>query len=166
MTLITSLFGFDLGKVDPFAPVVYGNNTCYMAQGYYPKEELMAILPANMTIPDDSLMEEKYKSATVDGKHPFMLSFCHGAGIHDKFTGLDVPEQEELMFVFPVIYTGPDGAETLMSYTPVLYLNSSMGVAGGLYYGLRKEYKPLMKIHVTDTTKSWKVGKIISASFE
>ena len=146
LALATSLLGFDLVKEDPFAPVVYGNNTCYLAQGYYPKEELTAILPANMTIPDDSLMEEKYGTVTIEGQHPFLLSFCHGAGIHDKFTKKDVPEQEELMPVFPVIYTGPDGAETLMSYSSVLYLNSSMGEIGGLYYGLRKEYKPFMKI--------------------
>ena len=84
----------------------------------------------------------------IDGMHPFMLSFCHGADIHDVFTGIDVPEQEELMFVFPVYYK-----EQVCSFIPVLYLDSLMGVVGGLYYGLRKEYHPEMQVEQTDTSK-------------
>ena len=137
-----------------------------MAQGLYPKDELMKWLPDDMAIPDDSIMEEKYGATQVDGQHPFMLSFCHGRNIHDKFTKKNVPEQEELMFVFPVIYTGSDGKQTLMSYTPVLYLNSSMGVVGGLYYGLRKEWHPNMKIDIPDDhSKSWNIKNTIDASF-
>ena len=53
-----------------------------------------------------------------------------------------------------------------MSYTPVLYLNSSIGVVGGLYYGLRKEYHPNMKVDVPDNlSKSWNIKNTIDASF-
>ena len=151
---------------DPHAPLLYGNNTCYQAVAYYPKDELMKILPNNMTIPEDSLMETEFEVESVDGHHPFMMAFCHGWGIHDKFTKLNLPEQEELYPMFPVMYTGPDGVETLMSYAPVLYLNSSIGVVGGTYYGFRKEYKPFMKVKETEKGRDFGVGKILTASFE
>ena len=164
--MLTTFLGFDLGK-DYFEPVVYGNNTCYMVQGYYPKAELEAWLPANMTIPDDATMQANYDYEPIEGQHPFMLQFCHCAHIHDKFTMKDLPEQEELMFLFPVTFTGPDGKGHLMSYSPVLYLNSSIGVIGGLYYGLRKEYNPSMRIDVpSDHEKAWSVPNIIKGTFK
>ena len=147
---------------NPFDPVVVGNNTCYMAQGHYPIDQLESILPDKITIPNEKTMKETYPDTKlVDGKHPFMLSFCHGSKIHDVFTKIDVPQQEELMFVFPVMY---DNAH-LCSYVPVLYLDSALGVAGGLYYGLRKEYHPEMKHTETDHSKNWHIDKIISSSF-
>jgi len=100
----------------------------------------------------------------VEGQHPFMLSFCHGKNIHDVMTKIDVPQQEELMFVFPVMYN-TDSESKLCSYIPVLYLDSALGVAGGLYYGLRKEYHPEMKHNETDHSKSWHIDKIIDSSF-
>mmetsp|Transcript_8728 Transcript_8728/g.21519 ORF Transcript_8728/g.21519 Transcript_8728/m.21519 type:complete len:179 (-) Transcript_8728:216-752(-) len=70
------------------------------------------------------------------------------------------------MFVFPVMYTHSDTEEPkLCSYVPVLYLNSSIGVAGGLYYGLRKEYHPGMKVIETSKSKEWHIKNIIDASF-
>ena len=123
--------------LNPFDPIVEGNNTCYMATGYYPKEELTSILPNLMTIPSDEQMSAHYPDVELkDGFLPFMLSFCHGAYVHDVYTKHNVPQQEELMFVIPVLYDD----KHMMSYPPVLYLNSSEGVVGGLYYGLRKEY--------------------------
>eukprot|EP00485_Elphidium_margaritaceum_P003797 CAMPEP_0202707798 /NCGR_PEP_ID=MMETSP1385-20130828/20078_1 /ASSEMBLY_ACC=CAM_ASM_000861 /TAXON_ID=933848 /ORGANISM="Elphidium margaritaceum" /LENGTH=203 /DNA_ID=CAMNT_0049366587 /DNA_START=236 /DNA_END=847 /DNA_ORIENTATION=+ len=102
----------------------------------------------------------------VKGQHPFMMSFCHGANISDTLTHHPVPQQEELMFVFPVIYRhDQNDTEHLCSYIPVLYLNSTMGVVGGLFYGLRKEYKPSMVTVATTTTKSWLIPDTINASF-
>lgn len=136
--------------LNPFDPIVVGNNTCYMATGYYPKDALENILPDKMTIPSDTDMKTLYPDTElVDGQHPFMLSFCHGAFVHDIITHKNVPQQEELMFVFPVMYDGLH----MCSYPPVLYLNSSEGVVGGLYYGLRKEYHPEMVTNQTSTTK-------------
>ena len=65
------------------------------------------------------------------------------------------------MFVIPVIYNN----KYLCSYVPVLYLDSWLGVVGGLYYGLRKEYHPGMKTNITNTTKSWFIKDIIESSF-
>lgn len=65
------------------------------------------------------------------------------------------------MFVFPVLYDN----KHMMSYPPVLYLNSSEGVVGGLYYGLRKEYHPEMKTSETATSKQWHVKDIINGDF-
>mgnify|MGYP006111798073 CR=1 FL=1 len=100
-------------------------------------------------------------TAIVPGHHPFMLSFCHGSKIHDIFTKIDVPEQEELMFVFPVMYNNTN----LCSYVPVLYLDSALGVMGGLYYGLRKEYHPEMKHNQTEQSKLWHIEDIIDSAF-
>ena len=94
-SLITTLMGkTSFGDVtNPFDPVVVGNNTCYMAQGYYPTEQLESILPNKMSIPDEQTMREAYPDTKlVEGQHPFMLSFCHGSKIHDVFTKIDVPQ--------------------------------------------------------------------------
>ena len=41
-----------------------------------------------------------------------------------------------------------------------------MGVIGGLYYGLRKEWHPNMKIDIpNEYSKSWNIKNIIDASF-
>ena len=53
----------------------------------------------------------------------------------------------------------------LCSYVPVLYLDSALGVAGGLYYGLRKEYHPEMKHTETDNSKEWDIANIINSAF-
>ena len=162
LLLFISAKSFELGDHDP---VVYGNNTCYMATAYYPTSDLEDILPKYMSIPDADIMREKYPDmAAIEGHHPFMMSFCHGENIHDKFTKVNVPQQNELMFVFPVIYNKGDGAH-LCSYVPVLYLDSWVGVIGGLYFGLRKEYHPEMVTVVTDTSKDWVVKDIIYGNF-
>jgi hypothetical protein len=65
------------------------------------------------------------------------------------------------MFVFPIFYD----KKHMVSYPPVLYLNSSEGVAGGLYYGLRKEYHPEMKTSQTHDSKEWHIKDIINGVF-
>ena len=50
---------------NPFDPVVTGNNSCYMAQGYYPISDLQAILPDEMTIPDQDVMKANYPETTM-----------------------------------------------------------------------------------------------------
>ena len=118
-----------------------------------------------MSIPDADIMSKYYDDvAVVDGMHPFMLSFCHGAQIHDMKTKVNVPEQEELMFVFPVMYKYNE-VEHLVSYIPVLYLNSSIGVIGGLTFGMRKEYKPSMVVEEFDQGKQWTIPDIIYGHF-
>ena len=65
------------------------------------------------------------------------------------------------MFVIPVTYN-----DHICSYIPVLYLDSLMGVVGGLYYGLRKEWHPEMKVDESDVAKQWHIKNIIDASFK
>jgi hypothetical protein len=71
------------------------------------------------------------------------------------------------MFVFPVTYTHDDGATHLSSYVPVLYLDSLLGMVGGLYFGLRKEYHSGMEYgeHAANA-RWWSVEGILDASFE
>ena len=96
--------------LDPFDPLVVGENVCYMVQAYFPKDALNALLPNRLTIPDDATMTRYYPDTELKvDAHPFVMSFCHGSNIHDVFTEINVPEQEEIMFVFPVSYTHDDG---------------------------------------------------------
>jgi hypothetical protein len=150
------------------APFVAGDNVCYMARGYFPRVALEGILPRQLAIPDDSVMQRHYPETGLrDDAHPFMISFCHGSGIHDLLTMRDVPEQEEIMFVFPVMYRENDGDGHLCSYVPVLYLDSLPGVIGGLVFGLRKEHHPAME-HGDDAFSDgwWRIDGIVDASFE
>lgn len=79
--------------LNPFDPIVEGNNTCYMATGYFPKDKLEALLPEKMEIPSDQQMSDFYpETILIDGQHPFMLSFCHGAYVHDIYTKKNVPQ--------------------------------------------------------------------------
>lgn len=149
-------------------PMVTGHNNGFMTQAFFPRAALEAMLPEHLAIPDDATMARYYPGIGLDSDtHPFMLSFCHGSGIHDVYTNVSVPQQQEIMFVFPVTYTHDDGAAHLSSYVPVLYLDSLLGMVGGLYFGLRKEYHPQME-HGEDSedTRWWRLDDILDASFE
>ena len=154
--------------IDPFDVLVAGNNTCYMVQAYFPKDILQEILPDRFTIPDDDTMMVHYPDTALKvNEHPFMMSFCHGSNIHDVLTMNVVPDQEELMFLFPVMYEHDNADMHLVSFLPVLYLDSETGVQGGLLYGLRKEFHPEMQNdEVSSTAGWWSIEGIIDASFE
>ncbi len=153
--------------LDPFAPFLYGKNACYMVQAYFPKDALNAILPNKLSIPDDATMLSHYPDTMLKADaHPFTISFCHGSEIHDMFTNIYLPEQEEILFLFPVMYTDDDGETHLCSYVPVLYLDSFLGVVGGLFFSLRKEYHPEMEQGEDTASRWWRIGDILDASFE
>ncbi len=156
------------GTVPDLEYFLEGNNNCYMMQAYFPKDILAEMLPEKLTLPEDVDMKAYYPETELRNETlPFIASFCHGSEIHDILTNKSVPEQEELMFLFPVVYTHEDGTKYMCSYSPVLYLNSRLGVAGGLYYGLRKEYHSEMKYEEpTPTSKWWDIEDILYASFE
>lgn len=147
--------------------LVFGDYICYMVRAYYPKDALNAMLPRNFSIPDDDVMTEYYPDTELRAdSHPFVMNFCHGSNIHDIISNVVFPEQEEILPMFPVTYTHDDGTEHLCSYVPSLYLDSFVGVLGGLLWGLRKEYHAQMKHETTATTDSWTIDGIIEASFE
>ncbi len=153
-------------RLDPFGPLLEGDNICYMVQAYFPKEALAALLPDRLTIPDDATMARQYPGTKLKAdEHPFMISLCRGLNIHDVLTNINVPEQEEIMFLFPVMYTDDAGEEHLCSYVPVLYLDSFWGVVGGLFYGFRKEFHPEMQYEEDADSKWWTVGDFFAASF-
>ena len=52
------------------------------------------------------------------------------------------------------------------TFIPVLCLDYFIGVVGGLYLGLRKQFHPKMKDIETDTSKSFIIKGIIDARFE
>ena len=149
-----------------FDPVVEGDNRCFMAISHVDREVLSRKLPSGLSVPDEATLRNAFPEIEIEqGKVPFMLSFCHGSNCHDIFTRMNVPEQEELMFVFPVLYK----RQHLCSYIPVLYLDSFMGVMGGLWYGLRKEYHPsqigFFETSADSHTTTWQVQDVINASY-
>jgi hypothetical protein len=137
-----------------------------MALGYYPKEALEKILPAAMSIPSDEVMAEKYPTAKKrDGMHPFMLMFSNCNNVHDVMTELELRMYREHFPLFPVVYTHGN-EEHLCSYIPVMYLDYLLGVVGGLYLGLRKQFHPKMIDRETETSKSFVIDGTLDVNFE
>ncbi len=155
-------------EIDRFEPFVVGNNNGYLIQAYFPKHVLEEMLPNRLSIPDDAIMESYFPGTPLyDDVLPFMASFCHGSEIHDIWTNINVPEQEEMMFLFPVIYTHTNGDRYLCSYSPVLYLDSFLGVIGGLFFGLRKEYHPGIEHgDISSDFMWWSLVDIFDVTFE
>jgi len=150
----------------PHDAILEGNNSSYIVAGHFPIKELEKILPRSMSIPSDEIMADKYPTMKkIEGVHPFMLMFSNCRNVHDVMTGIELRPYRELMFFIPVIYTHKD-EERLCSYVPVLYLEYLIGVIGGLYLGLRKQFRPGMKDIETDTSKSFVIKDIVDASFE
>jgi hypothetical protein len=155
----------DLKERTPHDPILTGNNVSYMAVGYYPREELEKFLPRAMSIPSDEVMTEKYPTVKkMEGMHPFTLMFSNCNNVHDVMTEIELRPYKELMFFIPVTYTNKK-EERLCSYIPVMYLDYFLGVIGGLYLGLRKEYHPKMIDRKTDTSESFIIKDILDASF-
>jgi len=149
----------------PHDPILIGNNVSYMAVAYYPREELEKFLPRAMSIPSDEVMTKEYRSVKkMEGMHPFTLMFSNCNNVHDVMTDIELRPYRELMFFIPVIYTHKD-EEQLCSYIPVMYLEYLLGVIGGLYLGLRKEFHPKMQDVETDTSESFIIKDILDASF-
>ena len=148
-------------------PFVVGDNFSYLASGYFPIEELKKTLPERMFIPSDKVMAEEYQTVKkINGKHPFLLMFSNCYNVHDVATEINLRPYLELNFYFPIVYTNKDGKEHLCTLMPVLYLDFLLGVIGGLYLGLRKEYHPKMKYVETDTSNSFIIKNLINASFQ
>jgi hypothetical protein len=155
----------DLKERTPHDPILAGNNSSYIALGYYPREELEKILPRAMSIPSDDIMTREYPTVKkMEGMHPFTMMFSNCFNVHDVMTEIELRPYRELMFFIPVIYTHKN-EEQLCSYIPVMYLEYLLGVIGGLYLGLRKEFHPKMIDRATDTSKSFIIKDILDASF-
>ncbi len=156
----------ELKNRTPHDPILTGNNASYMSIAYYPIEELNKILPKGMSIPSDELMAEKFPTVKkIEGMHPFVMLFSHCENVHDVLSNIELRTYQELMPYIPVIYTHKDERQ-LCSYVPVLYLEFLIGVIGGFYLGLRKQYHPKMKVGSTDTSKSYSIKNTLDVSFE
>lgn len=140
MKVLTLLMATFIGGVQARHDFVGGNNTCYTAVHWADKSAVQKLLPEGMTFPERSQLVDVMQDTTVDYDqvHPMILSFCNGTDIHDFITKKDVPQQEEIMFIFPVVYKGK-----YYSFIPTLFLNSWAGVIGGLFFGLKKHYKDM-----------------------
>ena len=152
--------------LNPHEPFLGGANKSYMALGYFPVDELEKILPNGMSVPSDEIMARKYPTAKkIDGMHPFMLMFSKCFNVHDFMTNIDLRPYQELMFYFPVVYS-QGKEERLCSYVPVLYLDFFLGVIGGLYLGLRKQFHPKMKVQETGASRAYHMKGILDVDFQ
>jgi len=155
----------EIKKLKLHDPFIAGKNNSYFVSGYFPTEELKKILPKTMTIPSDDMMAQEYPTIKkLNGMHPFMSIFSRCYHVHDVITQLELRPYLELLFYFPVIYSHK-GQEHLCSYLPLLYLDFLIGVLGGMFLGLRKEFHPRLKYAETDTSNSFVIPDILSASF-
>jgi hypothetical protein len=155
----------ELKNRTPHDDILAGNNVSNMVAAYYPREELEKFLPPSMSIPPDEVMAEKYPSAKkIEGMHPFTMMFSNCNNVHDVMTEWELRSYREHFPLFPVIYSHK-GEEQLCSYIPVMYLDYLLGVMGGLYLGLRKQFHPGMKDIETDTSKSFVIKDTLDVSF-
>jgi len=155
----------DLKDRTPHDPILTGNNASYMVTGYFPRAELERMLPPAMCIPPDEVMADKYPTAKkIPGMHPFMMMFSNCHHVHDVLTEIELRSYREHFPLFPVIYTQED-EEHLCSYIPVMYLDYLIGVIGGLYLGLRKQFHPGMVDVQGDASKSFRIKDVLDVSF-
>lgn len=143
-----------------------GENSSYMVVGGFPADELARLLPKGMSIPSDATMAERYPTLDrLEGAHPFVMMFSNCRNVHDVITEIKLRPYRELMFFIPVSYS--HGAESrLCSYVPTLYLEYLLGVIGGLYLGLRKEFHPRMRDNEAETSKQFTIDGILDARFD
>lgn len=155
----------DLKNRTPHDAILQGNNVSNLVLGYYPKEALEKILPAAMSLPSDEIMAEKYPTAKqIPGLHPFTMMFSNCHHVHDVMTEIELRSYREHFPLFPVIYTHGN-EEHLCSYIPVMYLDYLLGVIGGTYLGLRKQFRPGMKDVESDGAKSFSIKNTLEVSF-
>lgn len=171
----------DEGKYGTLVPkldstFVVGDNSCYMAVVWMNETKIRFMLPDSMALIPDNIRKEIFqveKNLQNDDTYPILLSFCHGKNIHDVLSEINVPEQEEIMIVIPVMYNDQKSDKShVCSFIPVLYLNSILGVIGGLSFGLRKQYHPSSGIggwfEVIENAaghKTFHIKDVIKASF-
>ncbi len=164
--------GFIMNKLisfirqSPHEPVITGLYRADMALAYFPAGALERLLPRNMYLPPDSVMDEMYPTAKkIKGMHPFLLQAASGSKVHPIVHELDFRTYQEIMFYFPVIYK-KGKEERLCSYVPLLYLEYLFGViVGNIYFKFRKQYHPEMIIEETDKTRKYKMKDIIDLNF-
>ena len=150
----------------PHDAMLTGKNSSYLVAGHFPTRKLQEILPKDMSIPSDDVMAEKYPTVQkIEGMHPFLMMFSNCRNVHDMITEIELRHYRELMFFIPVIYTYKQERQHC-SYVPVLYLDYLIGVIGGLYLGLRKEFHPGMQDIETETSKSFIIKDILNTRFE
>ncbi len=146
-------------------PFIAGSNLSYYVTGYFPRDEFARILPRDMSLPADDLMDREYPSVPkIDDMHPCLLMFSRCFKVHDVITQLELRPYLELLFYFPVIYTHR-GEEYLCSYLPVLYLDFLLGTMGGLFLGLRKEFHPGLKYSENETSCSFDIKDLLTTNF-
>ncbi len=151
----------------PHLPFLTGNNLAYFVVAYYPIDALERFLPRAMSIPSEQVMAEKYPTVKkIKGMHPFMMQYANCHNVHDLMTNITLRPYEEIQANFPVIYTHKSGEQHLCTHVQLMYLEYLLGVIGGLYFGLRKQFRPSMKVEETDTSRSWVIPNILDASFK
>ena len=54
-------------------PILEGKNKSYLTVGYFPKDDLVRLLPKRMSIPSDDIMKKEFPTISKqNNKHPFL----------------------------------------------------------------------------------------------
>jgi hypothetical protein len=142
-----------------------GDNQSYFVGGYFPRADLMRILRGGMSIPSDEVMAREFPTAVQrKGMIPFLTLYSRCTNVREHAFDVTVRPYLEINFFFPVTYVR-NGEERLCSFMPLLYLDRLFHTVGGCLLGLRKEFHPKLRFKETDTSSSFRIPNIISASF-
>jgi hypothetical protein len=149
----------------PHDPFIAGNNLSHFVGGYFPTDELKKLLKPGMFIPSDEVMDREFPTVEkIEGMHPYLTLFSRCSNVRDTATEIELRPYLEVNTFFPITYRHK-GEERLCSYMPVLYLDFLLGTIGGAILGLRKEFHRNLKFTEADTSSSFAIENIISASF-
>ena len=152
-------------KVTPHDPFMSGDNLSYFVGAYFPKADLMRILRRGMSIPSDEVMAREFPTVKQrKGMIPFLTLYSRCNNVREHIFGVTVRPYLEINFFFPVTYTYR-GEEHLCSFMPLLYLDRLFHTIGGCLLGLRKQFHPNLRFTETDTSCSFNIKNILSASF-
>eukprot|EP00811_Abedinium_folium_P002510 NODE_12304_length_1233_cov_4.316456.p1 GENE.NODE_12304_length_1233_cov_4.316456~~NODE_12304_length_1233_cov_4.316456.p1 ORF type:complete len:265 (+),score=53.16 NODE_12304_length_1233_cov_4.316456:72-866(+) len=124
------------------SPDVAGHNECYLRIYLISRTSAHSLLPPPLELPSPAAARRaaagygaEVEGADFEHWHPVTITFCEGSNIRDVITEFVIPPQEEVMVVVPVVYGGHE-----FNFLPGLFLNSSLGVLGGLNFGMRKHW--------------------------
>ncbi len=149
----------------PHDTFMSGDNLSYFVGGYFPKADLMRILRRGMSIPSDEVMAREFPTVQQrKGMVPFLTLYSRCKNVREHAFDVSVRPYLEVNFFFPVTYRY-GGEERLCSFMPLLYLDRLFHTLGGCMLGLRKEFHPKLRFAETDTTCSFRIPGILSASF-
>jgi hypothetical protein len=142
-----------------------GDNLSYFVGGHFPKAVLMKILRRGMSIPSDEVIAREFPTVRQrKGMIPFLTLYSRCNNVREHIYNVTVRPYLEINFFFPVTYRHKREVR-LCSFMPLLYLDRLFHTIGGCLLGLRKQFHPNLNFTETETSSSFRIPNILTASF-